>query len=225
MTELRVLTYNIEGARHRRPLAEVVRAVSPDVLVVNETPHRMRVVRRLRDRLVHEWGLEPVVDGRLGGGNMVCLGENVSVSQVAVRRLPQPRFQPHRGVVVAQCEVAGTPFGVVGVHLSLRRARERRSETARALAEVDRLQGPVVVAGDLNEPAGDPSWRALRGAGFADHAAVDALTFPAHAPTRRIDAVLVRGAPVVDHRVPDLDPRLLAAASDHLPVLATLRLP
>ena len=69
----------------------------------------------------------------------------------------------------------------------------------------------------------DRSWAALRRAGFVDHGGSGWRTFPSDDPDRRIDALLVRGAvEVLHHGDPGVDPELLAAASDHRPVLAEL---
>jgi endonuclease/exonuclease/phosphatase family metal-dependent hydrolase len=87
------------------------------------------------------------------------------------------------------------------------------------------MPDPVVVAGDLNERPDGPSWERLREAGFVDHGDREWRTFPADRPDRRIDALLVRGgARVPHHGDPGVPEELLAAASDHRPVLAVLDL-
>ena len=122
-----------------------------------------------------------------------------------------------------QCSADGWPFGVVGVHLSLRQA-SRLAEAAEALRDAGRLRGPLMLCGDFNEGPKGPSWAAFRRAGLVDHADPEAFTFPASAPTSRIDGLLVRGAAAVRHVVPDLPAADLAAASDHLPVLARIEI-
>ena len=98
-------------------------------------------------------------------------------------------------------------------------------EVDRVIAVARRLRGPVVVAGDLNEPPDGPSWQRLRQAGFVDHGSKKWRTFPADQPEKRIDALLVRGdVTVVAHGDPGVRDELLAAGSDHRPVLAVLDL-
>ena len=61
-------------------------------------------------------------------------------------------------------------------------------------------------------------------AGFVDAGSEKHLTFSSKAPERRIDALVVKGATVRSHGIPDLPAELLGRASDHLPVVAVLDL-
>ncbi len=224
MPSVRVVTYNIAGARLRSPLGDVVRAVVPDVLVVNETPKLPLVWRWQCARLAAEWGLTRAAGGRDAGSNMICVSPRVRVLATSVRRLSQPLLAPRRGIVSAQCAVDDVQFGVVGVHLSLSGGR-RPAEAQQAVLAADALRGPVVVCGDLNEPPGRPAWRVLHAAGFVDFGTDGELTFSSTNPVKRIDAVLVRDAAVSSYGVPDADAELLRAASDHYPVQAVIDLP
>lgn len=223
MATFTVATYNVYGARHRRPLRQVVTTLAPDVLVVNETPKIPLVWRWQCDRLARSWGMRRAGGGRDAGSNMICFSPRVRVEWVSTRRLRQPRFKPRRGIVAAQCSVDGMPFGVVGVHLSLLEW-SRPTEAAAALADAEGLRGPLVLCGDFNERPTGSSWQLFRGAGLADHADPQAFTSQAATPTKRIDGLLVRDARVLEHAVPDLPPDLLAAASDHLPVVARIEI-
>lgn len=218
-----VMTYNVYGARFREPLRTVIRAVRPDILIVNETPKEIGVWRWRCDRLATSWGLRRAAGGRDAGSNMICVSDRVRVESSRARRLPQPRFAPRRGIVSVQCEVAGHRLGVVGVHLSLL-DWSRPEEARQAVADAAALTGPLVLAGDFNERPDRISWRTFREAGFVDHAEESAYTSNAREPVKRIDGLLVRGAQVISHRIPDLPADLLAEASDHLPVVAMLDL-
>ena len=78
----------------------------------------------------------------------------------------------------------------------------------------------VVVTGDLNSEPGTPQMREFADAGFTDLGARDnALTFSPSALAMRIDYVWVRG---LDG---DAVRTVATRASDHLPVLTTVRLP
>ena len=228
MTRLRVLTYNILLGGAQRPVPDVVRAIAPDVLLVNETPKTPLRWRRDCRRLAGRCGLRYVEGGRNAGSNLVAVREGIGAKWSSAQRLPQPAWQPRRGVVVAQLRVEGRLVGVVGCHLSL--ARDRRpTEVRRVLDAAAALRGPVVLAGDLNEPPDGPSWRLLRAAGFVDHGsgreAGDWLTYPADQPRKRIDALLVKGDVGVVHvGDPGVDVALLAEASDHRPVLGVIEL-
>jgi len=217
------MSYNIFGARHRTALGDVVRAIAPDIIVVNETPKSVVVWRWQCDRIAESWGMRRAAGGRDAGSNMICVSSRVEVLATSACRLAQPRFKPRRGTVTAPCAVEGRELGVVGVHLSLL-GLSRPTEAAAALAAAGPLRGPLVLCGDLNERPDGPSWELFRGARLADHAHPDAFTSQAATPNKRIDALLVRGARVSSHAVPDLSPELLAAARDHLPVVARIEI-
>jgi endonuclease/exonuclease/phosphatase family metal-dependent hydrolase len=225
VTLVRVMTYNILlGGRRGDPLHQVVRAVHPDVLLVNEAPKAPLVWRRATRKLTRRWDLRYAAGGRPAGSNLVVVAPGIGVKSTSELVLPQPAFRPRRGVAAAQLRVEGRLLGVVSCHLSLDRDR-RLEEVRRVVAVATALRGPVVVAGDLNEPPDGPAWALLRKAGFRDHGSAAWRTFPSDEPRRRIDALLVRGnATVVRHGDPGVDPALLAAASDHRPVLAELEL-
>ncbi|MEP6526327.1 MAG: endonuclease/exonuclease/phosphatase family protein [Nocardioidaceae bacterium] len=224
-----VMTYNILGARHQEGLGKLVRQVRPDVLLVNETPKLPVVSYWQCRRLARDWGLRFRTGGRSAGSTMIVTSDRVAMISASARRIPQPFSKPRRGVAAIQAELDGQPIGFVGCHLSLV-ATSRVHEVAEyVLVAADRLEGPVVLAGDLNETPGKPAWQRILDAGFVDHGGPAELTFPAVLPTRRIDAVLVRGdvtcdVTVFEHRVPDVDPSLFAQASDHRPVTALIQL-
>lgn len=227
--EVTVMTYNIWWPHHRDEVARVVRELAPDVLVVNETPKAPLIWRWRCRRLVEGWGMRYVAGGRNAGSNLICVSDRVAVVATSVRRLRQPLCKPRRGVVTARLRVAGAELAVVGVHLSLI-ASSRPSEAAVAVAGAAALSGLVVMAGDLNEEPHGRAWQVFREAGYADAAAgsegaAGEPTYPSWRPVKRIDALLVRGLEVRDAGVPDLPAGVLAAASDHLPVLAHLVLP
>lgn len=225
MPLVRVMTYNIwRGGQGGERLDQAVRAAAPDVLLVNEAPKIPLLWKRRCSRLAKRWGLRYVVGGRDAGSNMIVAAEKVDVSSSYTTVLPQPFFQPRRGIAAAQLRVGDAIFGVVSCHLSLDQGR-RLVEVERVIEVAEGLQGPVVVAGDLNERPAGPCWARLREEGFVDHGSSSWLTFPAVAPRKRIDALLVRGdVHVLHHGDPGVDEELQERASDHRPVLAVLEL-
>jgi endonuclease/exonuclease/phosphatase family metal-dependent hydrolase len=225
MASVRVLTYNVLGGKAKVALRSVVRAVDPDVMVVNETPQTPLLWRIQCPSLARQWEMQHIAGGRNAGRNMICAKPHIGVAETYVERTGVPWFQPIRGVVSAQLQAGSHRFGVVGVHLG-QDPDLRATQVQQVLQATERLHGPVLLAGDFNEPPKGPSWEALRAAGFVDHADTQDYTFPAEHPTKRIDAILVRGdVRVSRHRVPGLQPELLRLASDHLPVAATLSWP
>jgi endonuclease/exonuclease/phosphatase family metal-dependent hydrolase len=222
MTSVRLLTYNILGGKSRVALRSVVHSIEPEVMVVNETPQTPLLWRLQCPSLARHWGMQHIAGGRNAGRNMICAQHHIGVAETYVERTKLPFLQPIRGIVSAQLQADSHRFGVVGVHLGLD-PELREAQVLRVLRAAERLHGPVVVAGDLNEPPKGPSWEALRAAGFVDHGDAEDYTYPAEHPAKRVDALLARGdARVSRHRIPGLQPELLRLASDHLPVAATL---
>jgi endonuclease/exonuclease/phosphatase family metal-dependent hydrolase len=225
MTSVRVLAYNIVGGKAQVALRSVVHSIEPDVMVVNETPQTPLFWRWQCPSLARQWGMQHIAGGRNAGRNMICAQHHVGVAETYVERTQLPLSQPISGVVSAQLQADSHRFGVVGAHLGLD-PELREWQVQQVLEAAERLHGPVVVAGDLNEPPKGPSWEALRAAGFVDHGDAQDYTYPAEHPAKRIDAILVRGdVRVSRHRIPGLRPELLRLASEHLPVAATLSWP
>ena len=118
----------------------------------------------------------------------------------------------------------GAQRGVASLHLPL--PATQRLDHARRLVEVLRLGGSehLFAAGDVNERPTGPVWGWLAEQGLRDLGPGTGRTFPAIRPDRRIDGAFASdGVELVDFRVVD-DPRALVA-SDHLPLLVTVRIP
>ena len=215
-----MLTYNVRDLKDdASSVAHVMRSCRPDVVCLQEVPRRLGAGRRVR-RLARECGLRWSAGGRGSGGTAVLTAPRVEVLSSGVGRLavagPLTRT---RGYSLVRLR----GLTVVSVHLPLRET-ERLAHVA---AVLDRLRdaGPCVVAGDLNELPDGPSWAALA-ALVADPGGCGP-TYPARAPTRRIDAVLTTSGVAVTRLsvagpTEQLWPQDLRAASDHLPVIADL---
>ncbi len=139
--------------------------------------------------------------------------------------LPETIDEPRR-LLVAGLRVGGEggpELRVLSTHLSHldeERPAQGQALAARALAEAAR--GPTLVMGDLNDPGPMPWLARLRGAFAAADPSSPSPTFPAEAPERRIDWLLASQGAWSDVEVPG-GPAVVAA-SDHLPVRATLDL-
>lgn len=222
---LRVMTYNLRGLREEvDALVDVVRAARPDVLAVQEPPRGPTGRARLR-RFAARTGMRVAVGGGGARTTALLVVPHRSVRGAAGIRLPWRLGLTRRGVSTALVD----GVRVVVVHLGLRAAeRSRHVELVRRHL-LHGNDGPVVVAGDLNERPGGSSWLALRDAagGLQDAATVaeaDLPTFPADVPRVRIDAVLVdERLPVLGARVPD--EAAVGVASDHRPLVVDVHLP
>lgn len=231
---VRLLSWNVRDLSGD-PLAvrAVLRSAAADVVVLQEAPRRPGGVLLRTAPLARSAALRHVVGGRSSGGTAILVGPRAQVSLARSMALPVAHwYTRRRGAVLAGVRVGLTELAVVGVHLPLRpeqRLHHTRLVRARLTGSAEPLvrdlvaAGSLAVAGDFNEPAGAPCWRLLADLA-ADRCPDAAPTFPAGAPDRRIDAVLLgTGVQLIDYGDGGLDPGLVRRASDHVPVLAVLR--
>lgn len=229
--EIIVASWNVrQGFGNRGALdpalyADALREIGPDILILQEadTAHLSSGGLDVARYLARELGLHVVVSG----------------SGIAIlSRFPTLDVAPREEwTSAAALDVHGQTLWVQGVHLA--RSREERAEQVDALlASANATPGARLVAGDLNSCptstcfGGRPSdgIHERLATGFTDawsvhHDPADPTgnTHPAWNPSRRIDVIAVRGLDVLASG-PVRDERT-ALGSDHLPVVATLRLP
>jgi endonuclease/exonuclease/phosphatase family metal-dependent hydrolase len=226
---VRVATYNVRGMRDSAPaLVRVIGALRADVLCVQEAPRRVNW-RARRRWLAEESGLR-VVAGRRLGGVAVFTAPEVEVLHAESHVLKVFTGLEVRGLAVAVVRAGGALLAVGSLHLDLHGgARARHAIEAAALVEraAARFGAAVVLGGDLNEQEGQPAWNYLAGRLVDCYPAApagDGLTFTARQPRRRIDALFAaRGTHVVSCGGADAASADLAEATDHLPVVAELR--
>ncbi|WP_413100692.1 endonuclease/exonuclease/phosphatase family protein [Streptomyces sp. Inha503] len=239
----------------REALARVIRACAPDVVCVQEAPRFFRWrkaaawlaretglvyttggataagpmiltslrahVERAEDTLLprvpglHRRGFATAVL-RFGGGHR----------DTGLRDTPRPaNGHPEGG--------DGVRLGVVSCHLSLAEA-ERYEQAGMLLDHVTALDVPyAIAAGDINDRPDGRAFRRIAGKlrdGWATEPWGSEATFSPKDPRRRIDGVFAsEGIEIIGCGVPAGLPGVtdadLRAATDHLPVLAALRLP
>ncbi|GAA3397850.1 endonuclease/exonuclease/phosphatase family protein [Cryptosporangium minutisporangium] len=218
---LRVLDWNVRGLRDDvDALARTIRDAEPHVVVLQEAPRVLRWRARAA-QLARRCGLVVARGGGDASGNLVLASLAVSVRDTAVVRLPFTRFQHPRAAVVLRGALAGAPFTVVGVHLGL--TEPERVAHVPVLLSALPDDTPTVLAGDVNETADGPAWRALTER-LVDAGADDPTpTFSTRSPRRRIDGLFVSpGVPTRGYRV--LDTPDVARASDHRPLVVEVGL-
>ncbi|MFG1944665.1 endonuclease/exonuclease/phosphatase family protein [Nonomuraea sp. NPDC048826] len=230
MTALRVGTYNLRGLRDDvRALVRVLTAMRADLICLQEAP-RMVGWRARCGRLAARCGLR-LVAGQGMTGVAVLAGPRVRLLRAESGLLRVFLGLEPRGLAAAVVEVGGAALAVGSVHLDLD-GRARLHHAAEAMARVRRLAAPygapVVLGGDLNENPHQPTWRYLAGQLTDCYAAAprgDGLTFTARRPGHRIDGLFAApGIRVVSCGGVDATGDDLVAATDHLPVVAELRL-
>ncbi|MET7474459.1 endonuclease/exonuclease/phosphatase family protein [Streptomyces sp. NPDC005648] len=230
---VRVLSYNIRSMRDDTDaLARVIRACEPDLVLIQEAPRFFRWRKKLA-RLAHAADLVILTGGGTAAGPAILCDLRTTVERTEDVLLPLTPGQHRRGFATAVVRFGSARLGVLSCHLSL--DEDERYEQSGML--LDRLAGfgldHAVAGGDLNDRPDGRSFRRLaenlqdcwatRPQG-AEH------TWIRDAPHRRIDAIFAtKGIEVLGCGVPTDLPGVtdadLRAATDHLPVLATLRIP
>jgi endonuclease/exonuclease/phosphatase family metal-dependent hydrolase len=234
---LRVLSWNLRSLRDdRAALVRVVRACRPDVLLAQEAPRFLRW-RKAAARLARECGMVVVTGGAPATGPLILTTLRAHVERAEDVLLPPTPGLHRRGLATAVVRAGGARFALVSAHLSLEPA-ERLAQAGLLRDRVTALAEPYALVGaDLNETPDGPV--AARLAAPGPGALADAFeakpwgaaeTYAARRPVKRIDAVLTTpGVDVLGCGVPRGLPGVaeadLRAASDHLPVLAALRVP
>ncbi|GHH74329.1 hypothetical protein GCM10018793_15260 [Streptomyces sulfonofaciens] len=230
---IRVLSYNIRSIRDDTDaLARVIRACAPDLVLVQEAPRFFRWRKKLA-RLASRSGLVILSGGAPAAGPALLCSLRATVERSEDVLLPRAPGLHRRGFATAVVRFGRARLGVLSCHLSLQ-DEERYAQAGMLLNHLHGLDVPYAVAGgDLNDRPGGRTFGRLAGAlrdcwalapWGAEH------TAPATGPRQRIDAIFAtEGVEVlacgVPRDLPGVRHQDLRAATDHLPVLAALRIP
>ncbi|GAA2667202.1 endonuclease/exonuclease/phosphatase family protein [Actinoplanes palleronii] len=218
---LRVVSWNVHGMKDdRAALVGLVRELAPDVLVVQEAPRRFRW-REKSATLAADCGMVVAAGGLPALGNLLLVSLRVAIGETWCVRYPLTPGRHLRGAFFAQGRVRGASFTVSGSHLATDPA-ERPTQAAHWKDELIKITGPVIAAADLNEGPGGGAWRTVEDGLVTSKD--DDPTFPAAAPSKRIDGLFV-SPDVHIERYEIIATDRARVASDHLPVLADLLLP
>ncbi|MEU2153728.1 endonuclease/exonuclease/phosphatase family protein [Streptomyces sp. NPDC019396] len=230
---VRVLSYNVRSMRDDEDaLARVIRACRPDLVFLQEAPRFFRW-RKHAARLAAKSELVVLGGGATAAGPLLLCSLRTTVEHTEDVLLPLTPGLHRRGFATAVVRFGRARMGLLNCHLSLD-GDERYAQTGMLLERLAAMDTPhAVVAGDINEQPDGPGFRRLA-AELRDCRRVrpwgGEYTFTTTAPQRRIDAIFVTpGVEVLGCGVPSGHPGVsaqdLRAATDHLPVLAALRLP
>lgn len=236
----RVLVYNVHagkdaaGADNLRRVAELVLTSGADVALLQEVDRRTERSGRVDQvsELAGMTGFHAAFGRTLdyqGGEYGIAVLSRWPITGDTLLPLPvtppQERaggaYEP-RGVLHVRVAAPDGALHVLNTHLDpSRHDGYRHQEMETVLATAERLRGsgdPVLFGGDLNAEPGSEVMARVQGRGWRDAwpgcGEGDGLTFPAGAPVKRIDYLVLsaglrcRSATVIDSR-----------ASDHLPVL------
>jgi endonuclease/exonuclease/phosphatase family metal-dependent hydrolase len=221
---VRIVTYNVRGFRNGVDLVlGVVRALRPDVLLLQETGSRRSLRRFAVGASMHAVS-DPWSPGRRRVKNAVLLARPWRPeSTELVRFAGTRRWYPRGAFVVRATSDGGPSLWLVSTHLGLDGPERGRHAEALSRLVAGFGRAPVVVGGDLNAT---PEMRApTRISGVLSDAWAAAgrgsgSTFPASRPEGRIDYVFVGGPLEIGNASQGGEGS--AAASDHLPVCVDL---
>ncbi|MZD06351.1 endonuclease [Streptomyces sp. SID5785] len=227
---IRVLSYNIRSMRDDPvALARVMKACAPDLVLVQEAPRFFRWRKKLA-RLARAADLVVLSGGGSAAGPALLCSLRATVERTEDVLLPLTPGLHRRGFATAVVRFGGARIGVVSCHLSLQKD-ERYAQGGMLLDRIAALGTEHAVAGgDLNERPGGRTFRRLTEVltdAWAARPWGGEHTSTPQDPHQRIDAILTTGGiEVLGCGVPGfLDRGELCAATDHLPVLAALRVP
>ena len=242
---LRVMTYNIYGARATSPanaadldaIAEVIRRQNPDFVTLNEvdvftnrTGKDVHQARDLAEKLGMEWHFSKAID-RDGGEYGDAVLSKYPILEKRSYRLPCAAEQPgeDRSLCVIRVQIYGKDLYVASTHLDHLSGDASRLVQATEIRRIrdTELEGDLILCGDLNAiPSSNVI--ATMTSFLTNTGPIDQYTFPSDDPSRKIDYIMyapiehfgVQNCQVVsrgDQQVGGVD------ASDHRPVIADIR--
>jgi endonuclease/exonuclease/phosphatase (EEP) superfamily protein YafD len=230
--QVRVLTLNLLADNYRaKRVLRYLRATDADIVALQElTPYWARKLADLQD--VYPYVTPPLLPWR---STTVILSKHPFVEANVLRAPPGTVTGKWNRPLRAVVDVAGQRVAVHAVHPETPRSPEQWEMRNRYLAwlgqKVQRLDGdrPRIVLGDFNAAPWSPFLQDFEAATGTRQAAAG-LRWPTRQPLILAPHLSWLGAPV-DHVL--LSPELEAAEfgvgrdvrSDHLPVLADIRLP
>ncbi|MFJ9036277.1 endonuclease/exonuclease/phosphatase family protein [Streptomyces sp. NPDC102406] len=227
---IRVLSYNIRSMRDDpAALARVMKACAPDLVLIQEAPRFFRWRKKLA-RLARAANLVILSGGGSAAGPALLCSLRATVERTEDVLLPLTPGLHRRGLATAVVRFGGARLGVVSCHLSLQKD-ERYAQGGLLLDHLESMGVEhAVVGGDLNERPDGRTFRRLATAlndAWATRPWGTEYTSTPDDPHQRIDAILTtEGIEILGCGVPaDLPAHDLRAATDHLPVLAALKIP
>ena len=234
--EVRVLTYNIhhgEGIDGRFDLERIARVIQnshADIVALQEVDQRTNRIRRADTlaELARMTGLQPLFGKSMNydrgeyGNALLIRGaiHNHSVHPIPTSPGREPRSILRAEVRLHHCP---QPLLVLATHWDHQSQTDRLAgaHLANQLANSSPSL-PALLAGDFNANPANPAVKLLSGSWLISGAAAELHTFPVEQPNIQIDYILARPAAAWTLVNAKVLPEILA--SDHRPLLATLRL-
>ncbi len=234
--EVRVLTYNIhhgegiDGKFDLARIAKVIRKSRADIVALQEVDQRTKrnggvdtlstlAVLTKRRAL---FGKSMAFDGGEYGNALLVRG---SILRHGVHAIPTSFGREARSILRAEIRLKDChhPILVMATHWDHESQVDRLAgaELANRLAN-DSPDLPAILAGDFNANPSNAAVKLLSGTWMISGAGVPLHTYPVAEPKVQIDYILARPGSAWTLRDARVLPEILA--SDHRPLLATLRL-
>lgn len=242
---LRVMTYNVhscvgmDGKLDAERIARVIARTRPDVVALQELDvgrarsqgmDQAHLIARYLEMEFHFHPAMHIEEERYGDAILTHLPQRLVKAGPLPGLADKPRLEP-RGVLWVAVDLHGREVQIINTHLGLY-PRERIAQVEALLGSDwlahEQCQEPVILCGDLNALPSSPVCRRLGGLledvqTRAQHHRPQG-TFSSRLPTLRIDHIFISpGLEVAAIEVPNS--ALARVASDHLPLVAEIRIP
>lgn len=237
-TSVTMMTYNIYGARATDPsnaadlaaLAEVIRAQDPDFVVLqevdvftNRTGKEVHQARDLGALTGMFWHFTKAIDVSGGQYGDAVLSKHEILETYGYHLSVSPeQTGENRSVCMIRTEVDGKTLYVASTHLDHLASETSRLFQANQLAGiVAGIDGDLLIGGDFNSLPESETMSIIKRFLTPGIRTGFQFTFPSDNPNRTLDYILYKPSEnisVQNYRV------IRAKASDHCPVVATLKI-
>ncbi|RUQ32850.1 endonuclease [Peribacillus cavernae] len=241
---LKVLTFNIHQGRgvdrklNLQRISNIIKTTNADIIGLNEVDRYFSERSNFMDQalyLANELNMEyvygpAVTIETLGTKNHRQFG-NALLSRFPIVKSHNhpfdflPRVMENRALLEAKVNVGQQEVTAFVTHLSLAPFLHKKQSTF-ILNEIVKCEGPAFVMGDWNMSPQSRTWRKVTQSltdVWTEHNRGNqrGYTFPSTRPFRRLDYIFVtKEMKAIESKVITLDKK----ASDHLPLMATLKL-
>ncbi len=243
--ELTVMTYNVRSCvgRDGKPspdrISTIIGEQNPDVVALQELDVGLSRSGMEDQATSIAEGLK--MDVNFFPSLQIDTGEygNAVLSRYPMRKVqanelptnPAREDLEKRGALWVEVEVFGEKIQIITTHLGLNR-KERRVQADTLMGSEwlghPECRSPAILCGDFNSQPGSSVYRKFAGTMRDVQVGLNGIrprrTWPSRFPLRRIDHVFVSRDLLVEKVTVPRTP-LTASASDHLPLVVTLRLP
>jgi len=224
---VKVLSWNLhhgaglDGKIDLNRIAGFIKKQEADMIVLQEVDNRCKRSGNIDQaaELAKLTGLHGAFGAAMpydGGQYGLAILSKHPIGKTEVIRLPGSG-EPRIGFV-AEIQVPGSSITLVSTHFDHRNGGNRIAQAKELLTALEKIPGPIIVGGDLNDVPGSPALALFNEPWVHVKKRNPAATCPADHPKSEIDHFIVRGLE------PEKEAEVLeeTISSDHRPIIATL---